>query len=88
MTRPRTLAERVAGIGGVAVEGVFMRHAAPNRDPFAGGYAGRWGESIPVIYLGRPLDSCVDRVMRAILRHQSVVEGRLRIVDEPVDAAP
>ncbi|EUA26652.1 hypothetical protein I548_4755 [Mycobacterium intracellulare] len=43
MTRPRTLAERIAGIGGVEVEGVFMRHAAPNRDAFAGGYAGRWG---------------------------------------------
>jgi hypothetical protein len=61
MTRPRTLAERIAGIGGVEIEGVFMRHAAPNRDAFAGGYAGRWGESIPVIYLGRPVDSCIER---------------------------
>lgn len=72
MTRPRTLAERIASIGGVEVEGVFMRHAAPNRDAFAGGYAGRWGESIPVIYLGRPVDSCIEEAYRHLVDEAGV----------------
>ncbi len=67
MTRPRTLAERIAGIVGIAVEGIFVRHAAPNRDAFAGGYGGRWGESIPVLYLGRPVDSCVEEAYRHLV---------------------
>src|SRR4051812_34612000 len=67
MNRPRTLTERVAGVGGVEVAGVFLRHAAPDRDAFAGGYAGRWGESFPVIYLGRPLDSCVEEAYRHLV---------------------
>ena len=67
MNRPRTLAERVAGVGGVAVEGVFLRHAAPDREAFAGGDSGRWGESFPVIYLGRPLDSCVEEAYRHLV---------------------
>ena len=67
MNRHRTLTERVAGVGGVEVAGVFLRHAAPDRDAFAGGYAGRWGESFPVIYLGRPLDSCVEEAYRHLV---------------------
>lgn len=72
MTRARTLAERIAGIEGVDVSGIFMRHAAPNRDAFAGGYAGRWGESIPVIYLGRPHDSCVEEAYRHLVDETGV----------------
>ena len=49
----KDLAERIAGIDGVDVNGVYMRHAAPNRDAFAGGYGARWGDSFPVIYLGK-----------------------------------
>lgn len=67
MNRPRTLTERVAGVGGVTVAGLFLRHAAPDRDAFAGGYAGRWGESFPVIYLGKPLDSCVEEAYRHLV---------------------
>lgn len=67
MTRPRTLAERIAGIPGVDVAGVYMRHAALNRDAFTGGYAGRWGDSFPVIYLGRPLDSCIEEAYRHLV---------------------
>jgi RES domain-containing protein len=72
MSRERTLPERVAGIGGVEVAGVFLRHAAPNRDAFAGGFAGRWGESFPVIYLGRPIDSCVEEAYRHLVDEAGV----------------
>jgi RES domain-containing protein len=51
---------------------MFMRHAAPNRDAFAGGYAGRWGESFPVIYLGRPLDSCIEEAYRHLVDEAGV----------------
>ena len=50
----RSTAERVASVPGITVEGVFHRHAALNRDSFAGGRDGRWGANLPVIYLGRP----------------------------------
>lgn len=67
MSRARTLAERVAGVGGADVAGVFLRHAARNRDAFAGGYGGRWGELFPVVYLGRPLDSCIKEAYRHLV---------------------
>lgn len=67
MRRARTLAERVAGIEGVDVTGTFMRHAAPGRDAFAGGYGGRWGASLPVIYLGRPEATCVEEAYRHLV---------------------
>jgi RES domain-containing protein len=67
MSRERSLVERVAQIEPVRVQGEFLRHAAPNRDPFAGGYQGRWGASFPVIYLGRPLDSCVEEAYRHLV---------------------
>lgn len=67
MSRERTLAERVAAVPGVMVEGVFMRHAAPGRDAFAGGYGGRWGEGMLVIYLGRPEESCVEEAYRHLV---------------------
>jgi hypothetical protein len=66
------LVERAASIGSVEVMGTFMRHAAPNRDAFAGGYAGRWGESFPVIYLGRPLDSCIEEAYRHLVDEAGV----------------
>ncbi|KGI65877.1 RES family NAD+ phosphorylase (plasmid) [Mycolicibacterium rufum] len=67
MSRARTLAERVTDVGGVDVGDVFLRHAAPGRDAFAGGYGGRWGELFPVVYLGRPLDSCVEEAYRHLV---------------------
>lgn len=50
----RSTIERVASVSLSRVDGVFYRHAAPNRDAFAGGLHGRWGARFPVIYLGRP----------------------------------
>ena len=67
MSRERTLAERVAGLGGVTVDDTFLRHAAPGRDAFAGGYGGRWGDVLPVIYLGRPEDSCIEEAYRHLV---------------------
>lgn len=67
MTRTRALAERVASIEGVEISGVFVRHAAPARDAFAGGYGGRWGELFPVIYLSRPVASCVEEAYRQLV---------------------
>lgn len=72
MTRPRSLAERLASVPGARVAGVFMRHAAPNRDAFAGGSGGRWGESFPVIYLGRPHESCVEEAYRHLVDESGV----------------
>ena len=59
----RTLAERVAAVGGVEVAGVFVRHAAPNREAFTGGYLGRWGELSPMIYRRR-----ISRELRSKVR--------------------
>lgn len=67
MTRPRSMTELVAAAEPVRVQGEFLRHAAPNRDAFAGGYGGRWGESFRVIYLGRPDDSCVGEAYRHLV---------------------
>jgi hypothetical protein len=72
LTRERTLAERVASIGGTGISGRFMRHAAPGRDAFAGGYGGRWGAALPVIYLGRPHDSCVELAYRHLVDEAGV----------------
>ncbi len=49
-----------------------MRHAAPNRDAFAGGSGGRWGESFPVIYLGRPPESCLEEAYRHLVDESGV----------------
>lgn len=66
----RSIAERIARIPPVRVEGTFLRHAAPDRDAFAGAEGGRWGESFPVIYLGRPEDAVT-------------VEAHRHLVEEP-----
>ena len=72
MNRERSLVERVAGVEPTRVQGRFLRHAAPNRDAFAGGYHGRWGATFPVIYLGRPLDSCVEEAYRHLVDNTGV----------------
>ncbi len=54
------------------MQGKFLRHAAPNRDAFAGGYHGRWGANFPVIYLGRPLDSCIEEADRHLVEDTGV----------------
>lgn len=63
----RSTVERVASVAGVAVEGIFYRHAAPNRDAFAGGHHGRWGANFPVIYLGRPEAAPVAEAYRHLV---------------------
>ena len=72
MNRERTLAERVSSVDGVDVAGTFMRHAAPGRNAFAGGYGGRWGAELSVIYLGRPHDSCVEEAYRHLVDEAGV----------------
>lgn len=62
-----TAAERVVAVAPSAVEGVFFRHAAPNRDAFAGGTVGRWGADFPVIYLGRPQAAVVVEAYRHLV---------------------
>jgi len=59
--------ERVAAVAPAAVEGIFFRHAAPNRDAFAGGTGGRWGAAFPVIYLGRPRAAAVAEAYRHLV---------------------
>src|SRR5664280_3230450 len=63
----RSTVERVAGVRPVAVEGIFYRHAAVNRDAFAGGLHGRWGAHFPVIYLGRPEAAPVAEAYRHLV---------------------
>lgn len=67
MTRQRSMIEEVARLPQAHITGVFFRHAAPNRDPFVGGFGGRWGATFPVIYLGRPTDSCVEEAYRHLV---------------------
>jgi hypothetical protein len=63
----RSVVERVAGTGTRDVIGTFYRHAAPNRDAFAGATLGRWGDNFPVIYLGRPPDSVTVEAYRHLV---------------------
>lgn len=63
----RSTAERVAAVPPTRVQGTFYRHAALNRDAFAGGDQGRWGESFPVIYLGRPVASVTAEAYRHLV---------------------
>lgn len=72
MSRRQSLAERIAAIPGVPIDGTFLRHAAPNRDAFAGGPGGRWGRQFPVIYLGRPVQSCVEEAYRHLVDETGV----------------
>lgn len=72
MSRERSMAERVAKIEPTPVQGSFQRHAAPNRDPYAGGFGGRWGAGFPVIYLGRPVESCVEEAYRHLVDDSGV----------------
>lgn len=74
----RSLAERVAAVPPCGVQGTFQRHAAPNRDAFAGGIGGRWGEAFPVIYLGRPPDSVVIEAYRHLVDDTGVPAERVR----------
>jgi len=65
------------------VQGTFHRHAAPNRDAFAGGIGGRWGQAFPVS--ARRFDRFGVSRLRASLptgnadRLSSVDSGRLVI---------
>lgn len=72
MNRQQSPAERIAAITGVSVAGTFVRHAAPNRDAFAGGSGGRWGRLFPVIYLGCPVESCVEEAYRHLVDEAGV----------------
>lgn len=74
----RTLTERVASIAPVQISGVYFRHAAPNRDAFAGGDGGRWGRQFPVIYLGQPTDSVVIEAYRHLVEDQGVPAEHVR----------
>lgn len=62
-----SLAERLASIAPREVSGTFYRHAAPDRDAFAGGTMGRWGKTFPVIYLGRPDKSVTVEAYRHLV---------------------
>lgn len=74
----RLLVERVAAVATSRVQGTFHRHAAPNRDAFAGGTAGRWGRGFPVIYLGRPTDSVVVEAYRHLVEQSGMPAERVR----------
>ena len=63
----RSIAERIAAVPPISVHGTFYRHAAVNRDAFAGGDQGRWGETFPVIYLGRPPASVTAEAYRHLV---------------------
>ena len=63
----RSTVERVAAVATTSVDGVFYRHAALNREAFAGGRDGRWGANFPVIYLGRPKTAPVVEAYRHLV---------------------
>lgn len=68
----------MASIAPVRISGVYFRHAAPNRDAFAGGGDGRWGRQFPVIYLGQPTDSVVIEAYRHLVDDQGVPAENVR----------
>lgn len=68
----RFTVELLASIPQVSLEGVFYRHAALNRDAFAGGRHGRWGADFPVIYLGRPEAAAVAEAYRHLVEANGV----------------
>lgn len=70
--RSTSLAERVAAVAPVRVQGTFYRHAALNRDAFAGGDLGRWGRNFPVIYLGRPVESVTIEAYRHLVEADGI----------------
>lgn len=74
----RTLTECVASVTPAWVEGVFFRHAAPNRDAFAGAPDGRWGRTFPVIYLGRPTDSVIIEAYRHLVDAEGIPADLVR----------
>lgn len=74
----RSLAERVAAVAPVQVEGTFYRHAAVNRDAFAGGDMGRWGETFPVIYLGRPPSSVTVEAYRHLVEAYGIPADQIQ----------
>lgn len=74
----RSIEERVAGVTTAAVAGTFFRHAAPNRDAFAGGVAGRWGRSFPVIYLALPVDAAIVEAYRHLVEDAGVPAELIR----------
>lgn len=68
----RSMVERVAAVSPTSVHGTFYRHAALNRDAFAGGDKGRWGETFPVIYLGRPPASVTVEAYRHLVEASGI----------------
>lgn len=68
----RSTVERVASVPGGTVSGTFYRHAAPNRDAFAGAPGGRWGRNFPVIYLAQPESSAVIEAYRHLVEDAGV----------------
>lgn len=63
----RSVVERVAKVVRRPISGIFLRHAALNRDAFAGGHGGRWGLNFPVIYLGRPDEAPIAEAYRHLV---------------------
>lgn len=68
----RSTVERVASARRTSVRGAFFRHAALNRDAFAGGQGGRWGGRFPVIYLARPRDAATIEAYRHLVEATGV----------------
>lgn len=68
----RSTVERLAAITPVTIEGVFYRHAALNRDAFAGGHHGRWGANSPVVYLGRPETAPIAEAYRHLVEANGI----------------
>ena len=68
----RSMVERVAKVPRQTISGLFFRHAALNRDAFAGGHGGRWGLNLPVIYLGRPDAAPVAEAYRHLVEEAGI----------------
>jgi RES domain-containing protein len=68
----RSVLEAVAACPTGTVKDIFWRHAAPNRDAFAGGSWGRWGRDFPVIYLARSESGAVIEAYRHLVEEAGV----------------
>ena len=86
----RSHLEGVAAVAPTSLKDTFWRHAAPDREAFAGGLDGRWGADFPVIYLARPETGSIIEAYRHLVEDAGVPARAVRartLYTVPVDVA-
>lgn len=74
----RSLLERVAQVPRSATSGTYYRHVTVDREPFAGGTEGRWGDPFPVIYLADSERGAVAEAYRHLVEEAGIPASRVQ----------